>query len=100
MAAVPKSILKTPTRKIRNEDFIVQPDDNEETAYTEADLKVKDLTVPFRNFSAFTFKGQTRYRDGKLFLDRFRGNIKTHPNVNVRGILDVDNDTEVPETWK
>ena len=37
MAAVPKSILKTPTRKIRNEDFIVQAEDNEETAYTEAD---------------------------------------------------------------
>ena len=73
MAEQPKSILKTPTRTVRQEDFIVHTEDDEETSYTEADLKVKDLTVPFRNFTAFTFKGQTRYRDGKLFLDRFRG---------------------------
>lgn len=99
MASQPKSILKTPTRKIRQDDFVVQPEDEEEMAYTEADLKVKDLTVPFRNFSAFTFKGQTRYRDGKLFLDRFRGNVKTHPNVNVRTILDENRTEAIPDTW-
>jgi len=78
-----KGILKTPTRPLRTEDLLqpTSPEDNEAEAYPEADLTTKDLITTFRAFALFNFKGQSRYRDGKLFLDRFRGNIRTHANT-------------------
>ena len=74
----------------------LEPDEEEPYVGFEH-IPVRDLTDPFRTQKElFSFSGQQRYRDGKLFMERFSGAIATHRNPDFAKSLTAK---EVPETW-
>ena len=81
-------ITATPIRPLVRTDDDDDDDDN--------DPRVRDITDQFKAHGLFNFEGATKYQDGRLFLQRVSGAIRTHSNEGFRLSLTA---ASVPRDW-
>ena len=89
----PGPVPPTPHRELRDDDLF--DEDNEEAL---PNIAVKDITDQFKAHGLFSFEGSTKYQDGKQFLQRFEGAIRTHPHRVFRTITQQTEEVSAPGT--
>ena len=87
----PHPVPPTPRRPLNNDDFF-----DEENNEIQPKIQVKDITDQFKAHGLFGFDGSTKYQEGKHFLQRFEGAIRTHPHSGFKQSLTED---QVPPEW-